>query len=97
MTALEGMTQARWNAMSARERAAVRDLSGLSAQLLPFKGGKVEVVDMDGDRRCFWVGQSAGWRPCTLELETERAIDGDPADVRGYRSVRLIVQPKPQR
>ena len=67
----------------------IRDNRGLSPQLSPYEGSRVEVVDEDGNRRRFWVGKSTGWRPCHLEIHNSRSLGGSPA-AQNYRSVALI-------
>lgn len=79
-TALETMTQARWDKLSREERERLRDLSSLTKQLRGLEGHRVEVVDKHGQRRRFIVGMSTGWRPCHLEIKTRRSIDGMCAD-----------------
>lgn len=86
MSRLDGMTQAKWDALSPADRDAIRDNSGLTAQLVGYEGCRVEVVDQNGNRRRFIVGKSTGWRPCHLEIRTRRSLGGGPAD-RSYRSV----------
>lgn len=87
---LAGMTQEKWDSLTAHEREAIRDYSGLSEQLKGLEGYRVEVVDEDSGRtRRFIVGHSTGWRPCHLELVNSRSRGGDPARTT-YRSVRSI-------
>ncbi len=67
--ALDGAAKvATWNRLTSTERAAVRDLSGLTPQLLDLEGWRVEVDTMAGETRRFYVGRSTGWRPCHLEF-----------------------------
>lgn len=75
--------------MSEAEREAIRDDSGLSPQLKNLRGYRVEVVDNYGNTRRFIVGQSTGWRPCTLEIKTRRSFGGFAAD-KQYKSVRVL-------
>lgn len=77
---LDGMTQEKWNAMTPAQRDAARDLSGLSPQLTPWKGWRVNVIRMDRTIDRFIVGQSTGWRPCHLEIKTSRSSGGISAD-----------------
>jgi hypothetical protein len=81
-----------WSALSREVRAQLVDNSCLTAQLVGLEGWRVEVVDRDGNKRRFIVGKSMGWRPCHLEVLTRRSLGGDPADPRGYSSVRRIEQ-----
>lgn len=74
------MTQAKWNSMSAAERAAARDLSSLSPALVGLEGWRVEVVTLYHEVRRFIVGMSTGWVPCHLEVKTRRSMGGMPAD-----------------
>lgn len=61
------------------EREAKRDVSHLTPQLIGLEGWRVEVLDAAGETRRFIVGRSTGWRPCHLEIKTQRACSGDPA------------------
>lgn len=88
--ALEGMTQARWAAMTKEARDRLRDMSGLSPQLSGLEGWRVEVCDGPDDKpRRFIVGRSTGWRPCHLEMKTRASISGEPARQR-YSTVSAI-------
>jgi hypothetical protein len=75
--------------MTTAQKESARDLSDLSPQLLPYRGWRVEVVRTDGSKARFIVGQSTGWRPCTLEISRRSALGGNPAD-RTYASVRPL-------
>jgi len=85
------MTQAKWNAMTPAQRNAARDLSGLSPQLVGLEGKRVEVRDMHGELRRFWVGRSTGWRPCHLEVKLRSSTGGGGASLQ-YASVRVVDQ-----
>lgn len=87
---LTGMTQAKWDSLSTTQRDAIRDNSGLTAQLIGFEGWRVEVVDQANVIRRFIVGKSTGWRPCHLEISRRNAFGGLAADSRGYKSVRRL-------
>ncbi len=90
--ALEPREQgAAWAKMSPAQKDAVRDLSGLTRQLLDLEGWRVEVDTMAGETRRFYVGRSTGWRPCHLEVLTRRSMGGDAAD-KQYRAVRPLYQ-----
>ena len=86
---LKDMTQARWDSLSAQERDRLRDLSGLTKQLVGLEGKRVEVVDNYGEKRRFIVGRSTGWRPCHIERKLRTSHGGFSADA-GYASVRVI-------
>lgn len=86
---LEGMTQARWDALTHDERERMRDNSQLSPQLLGYENCRVEVVDKWNHKRRFWVGKSTGWRPIHLEIKTRRSTGGGGAD-REYKSVIVL-------
>jgi hypothetical protein len=100
-TTLSGMTKERWSALSMTERSAAwkrmgererdeyRDLSGLTKQLIGLEGWRVEVEDMYGDTRRFYVGRSTGWMPCHTEVKTNRSLGGLSAD-KEYKSVRRL-------
>jgi hypothetical protein len=84
------MTQDKWNAMTTAEKDKVRDLSGLSKQLIGLEGCRVEVVDlMTGETRRFIVGRSSGWRPCHIELRNRTSRGGISANWE-YASVRKL-------
>jgi len=85
------MTQELWDSMSPEQRAAARDLSGLSPQLTGLEGWRVEVVTATevAEKRRFIVGRSTGWRPCHIELSRRNAQGGPCADQR-YASVRKL-------
>ena len=90
MNAVNAMTQERWDAMTPAQKNAVRDLSGLTEQLVGLEGSRVEVIDAPGDRpRRFTVGRSTGWRPCHLELASARSTGGGSAR-QAYAKVRRV-------
>lgn len=89
---MDGMTQAKWDAMTPAERDKARDLSGLTPQLVGLEGCRVEVTDDDGTVRRFKVGRSTGWVPCHLEVYNARSLGGGAAR-KSYRSVRVIHRP----
>ncbi len=86
---LQGMTQEKWNALTPTERVQLRDLGGLSPQLLGLEGWRVEVVTDYGETRRFIVGRSTGWRPCHIEISRRTAHSGVGAE-RKYKSVRKL-------
>jgi hypothetical protein len=86
---LAGMTQLRWDLLSPEERQRLQDLSGLTPQLRGLERYRVEVVDVYGETRRFWVGRSSGWRPCHIENKLLTSSGGVSAD-RVYKSVRVV-------
>jgi hypothetical protein len=85
---LEGY--ARYQALMDQARATGRRfLCELSPSLIGHEGRRVEVVDLQGERRRFIVGRSTGWLPIHLEIKTRRSLGGMAAD-RLYQSVRDI-------
>lgn len=89
---LHNMTQAKWQTLGPARRAELRDLSGLTSQLIPWEGWRVEVKALDGDVYRFNVCRSTGWRPIHLEVHNARSAGGTPAAdkyewVRGIRKV----------
>ena len=83
------MDQETWNRMSRAQRDKVRDLSGLTPQLVGLEGWRVEVLNKYGKTWQFIVGRSTGWRPCHLEIATARSHGGGAADS-SYVSVTAI-------
>jgi len=86
---LGDMTSERWKELSLSEKDDLRDLSGLSEQLIDLEGWRVEVETLHGETRRFIVGRSTGWRPCHLEIHNRVSSGGDAAD-RVYQSVRKL-------
>ena len=78
-----------WERMSKAERELARDLTDLSPQLVPWKGWRVEVVTDYGETRRFIVGQSTGWRPCSLEISRRNSTGGAAAE-KHYKSVKAL-------
>lgn len=90
MNPLEGMTPAKWDSMSPKEKDAIRDNSGLTDQLCGLEGWRVEVLDVSGDTpRRFYVGKSTGWRPCHLEIARRTSSGGAPAR-NSYFAIRRL-------
>jgi hypothetical protein len=83
------MDQQTWSAMPEVEKAKVRDLSGLSHQLIGLEGYRVEVITTYDEKRRFIVGRSTGWKPCHLEVSRRNALGGNPAETE-YKSVRTL-------
>lgn len=66
---LVGMTQAKWNAMTPREREAARDNSHLHPKLTGLEGRKVRVTPKrEYGASTFIVGETTGWRPAHLAM-----------------------------
>jgi hypothetical protein len=87
---LQGMTQAKWDALTPSERESIRDNGLLTPQLSGLEGWQVEVTDTDGAApRRFIVGKSTGWRPIHLELSNARSRGGDGAN-KQYATVRKL-------
>lgn len=89
MTALDGMTQAKWDRLTRAQKAVVRSDAGLSPQLRGLEGYRVEVVTVYDETRRFIVGKSTGWVPCHLEIANRRSHGGGAAE-KEYRSVRAL-------
>jgi hypothetical protein len=89
MESLAGMTQDKWYRLSHRDRERLRDLSGLSSQLIGLEGWRVEVETKYGGVRRFIVGRSTGWVPCHIEVNNRRAHGGPAAEL-AYVSVRKL-------
>lgn len=83
------MDYATWQSLTLQQRIEQSDLSGLSPQLINWKGWRVEVVTMYGETRRFIVGISTGWKPCHLEIKTRRSMGGWHAD-KEYQSVKPL-------
>lgn len=83
------MTQAIWNGLPEKEKAVIRDNSGLSPQLIGLEGRRVEVETLEGEKRRFYVGRSTGWKPVHIEVKTSRSQGGFPAD-KQYKSVKEV-------
>ena len=88
---LEGMTQAKWDALTPRERDELRSDSGLTPQLVGLEGWRVEVETTYGETRRFYVGRSTGWRPCHIEISRRNSYGG-PAAEREYAKVTRLYQ-----
>lgn len=86
---LDGMTWDRWQSLMPHEQQALR-AEATPSELAPYLGWRVEVVDHDGAKRRFIVGQSTGWRPCFLEIARRTSLGGGPADSRGYASITRL-------
>ena len=83
------MTQEIWTGLTPAEKDEVRDLGGLSNQLIGLEGCRVEVLDKHYKTRRFQVGRSTGWVPCHIELHRSDSSGGGPAD-QEYKTVRVI-------
>lgn len=89
MTTLKGMTKQIWDNMPEGERERLRDLSGLTKQLIGCEGWRVEAITFYGEMRRFIVGRSTGWKPCHIELLRRDSTGGAGAHMQ-YRSVRRL-------
>jgi len=87
--ALKDMTSDQWDAMTETDRESMRDLTGLTPQLVGLEGWRVEVETTYGETRRFIVGKSTGWKPCHLEIHNRRSTGGGSAE-RTYQSVRKL-------
>lgn len=83
------MTYETWVKLSKQEQESLKDFSDLTSQLVGLEGKRVEVVDIHGETRRFWVGKSTGWKPIHLEVKTTRSLGGDAAD-KFYKSVKVV-------
>jgi hypothetical protein len=83
------MTQTEWDALTEPERIARRSDTGLTKQLRGLEGWRVEVEDLYGETRRFYVGRSTGWVPCHIELKL-RTSSGGFAAASKYKSVRRL-------
>lgn len=86
---LQGMTQARWDSLSAAQRAELRSDASLTKQLIGHEGWRVEVETTYGETRRFIVGRSSGWIPCHIEIKRRDSSGGIGAE-KTYESVRRI-------
>lgn len=86
---LDGMTQAKWDAFTERERDDLRSDAGLTPQLVGLEGWRVEVVTTYGETRRFYVGRSTGWVPCHIEIARRDSTGGMGAE-RKYAKVRRL-------
>jgi hypothetical protein len=89
MTDLANMTQVIWDKLAPAQREAMRDLGGLTPQLIGLEGWLVEAIRTNGEACRFIVSRSTGWRPCHIELATTSARGGMSADSK-YRSINQI-------
>ncbi len=87
---LQGMTQQRWSAMTDVQRDEMRDLSGLTPQLLGLEGWRVETESMTGNFTTrFIVGRSTGWKPIHIAL-SRRDSSGGIGAMKEYKAVRKL-------
>lgn len=87
---LDGMTQAKWNALRPDERDAIRDNSGLEPRLIGLEGKRVEITLPDGTRERFYVGKSTGWLPCHLEIKRRDSSGGGAVYLPAGATVKVI-------
>lgn len=64
--------------------------AGLTQQLIGLEGKHVEVVDVYGEKRRFYVGRSSGWMPCHLEVKTRRSNGGESVTGAPFKSINVI-------
>ena len=83
------MDQKTWNALTDEQRNKLRDLSGLTPQLIGLEGWRVEAETEYGERRRFIVSRSSGWHPCHIELSRRNSTGGMGAS-QNYVSVRKL-------
>lgn len=62
------MTQELWNKLRPETREAVRDNSGLTAELTGHEGWRVRIVTADGATFNRIIGKTTGWKPAHLLL-----------------------------
>ena len=66
---LEGMTQAKWDAMPKAQRDKLRDTSDLHPLLSTYIGQRIKVTPKrEHGASTFTVGITAGWRPTLLAI-----------------------------
>lgn len=78
-----------WSKLSQTEKMNSTDLSDINASIALYRGCRIEATDQYGETRRFWVGQSTGWKPCTLEIKTTRSMGGSPA-YGEYTNIKII-------
>lgn len=71
------------------EARGEKPVADLSPQLVGLEGNRVEVEDVDGERRRFIVGKSTGPLPIHLEIARRDSTGGIGAR-REYKSVRVL-------
>ena len=62
----------------------------LMQQLVGKEGKRVEVVDVHGEKRRFYVGKSTGWMPCHLEIARKDSTGGPAVMGTPFQSVRVV-------
>lgn len=78
-----------WSKLSTIEKENQRDYSDLNPFISQYRGCRIEATDKYGETRRFWVGQSTGWKPCTLEVKTTRSLGGEMASGE-YTNIKVI-------
>ena len=78
-----------WSKLSQTEKINNTDFSDLNKSIALYRGYRIEATDQYGQTRRFWVGQSTGWKPCTLEVKTTRSVGGDAA-YGEYTNIKVI-------
>ena len=89
---LDGMTQARWEALTPEERDAMR-APATPPEYAPHMGWRVEVTTASGYKERGIVSRSTGWRPCYILLSRRTSHGGgaaisNPASIRRLYKVR---------
>ena len=75
---LEGMTQAKWDAMTPAQRDKMRDTSELHPLLSTYIGQRIKVMPKrEYGPSTFRVGISTGWRPVLLAMRGNARGSGD--------------------
>jgi hypothetical protein len=79
-----------WPTYNTEQRKHLADLSGLTPQLNGLEHQRVEAVRKTGEVVRFYVGRSAGWRPCHIEIMRMSSTTSDqPADPE-YKSIAVL-------
>lgn len=78
------------SASEAARLSPVRLTCMLTPQLIGLEGKRVEVEDMDGTRRRFYVGKSTGWLPIHLEIDSRNSSGGCGVYGAPFKYVRVV-------
>jgi hypothetical protein len=62
----------------------------LTAELIPYEGKRVEVVNRWGAKSRFWVGRSTGPIPVHLEIKQRNSSGGMPVTGAPFQSIRQV-------
>ena len=71
-------------------RTGERCPADLESRFVGLEGKRVQVTDIDGNRRRFYVGKSMGWMPCHLEIKTRRSIAGGATYLSPTDTVQVV-------